>query len=147
MRHDPSIRHHMPALRHRKIGSHADRCMPVLLYLHRLWRDAAAQVRRLLRVLLVRLRAVPAGPGRALGAGWRTALRRRIAAMAGDTSRDWLRNPHTSALAWWAPQSAMVVGLFLPVPLRTIVWIVALIWMGTACVLNAKRCGRTHCRY
>jgi hypothetical protein len=23
----------------------------------------------------------------------------------------------------------------------------ALIWMGTACILNARRCGRTHCRY
>jgi len=24
---------------------------------------------------------------------------------------------------------------------------VALAWIGTACALNAKRCGRTHCRY
>src|SRR5229473_4101056 len=23
----------------------------------------------------------------------------------------------------------------------------ALIWVGTACLLNARRCGRTHCRY
>jgi len=27
------------------------------------------------------------------------------------------------------------------------VGVVALLWMGVACVLNAKRCGRTHCRY
>jgi Ca2+/Na+ antiporter len=27
------------------------------------------------------------------------------------------------------------------------VWIIALIWMGSACILNARRCGRTHCRY
>jgi hypothetical protein len=26
-------------------------------------------------------------------------------------------------------------------------WIAALMWMGTACILNARRCGRTHCRY
>jgi hypothetical protein len=26
-------------------------------------------------------------------------------------------------------------------------WIIALVWMGTACILNARRCGRTHCRY
>ena len=62
-------------------------------------------------------------------------------------SRDWLRSPRTSVLAWWVPQGAIVVGLFVPVPLRTKIWIVALIWMGTACILNAKRCGRTHCRY
>ena len=27
------------------------------------------------------------------------------------------------------------------------VWIIALVWMGTACILNSRRCGRTHCRY
>jgi hypothetical protein len=70
--------------------------------------------------------------------------------MANDivhSSRDWLRSPHTSLLAWWIPQAAIVAGLFAPVPVRTAIWIIALIWMGTACVLNAKRCGRTHCRF
>jgi len=27
------------------------------------------------------------------------------------------------------------------------VWTIALVWMGMACMLNARRCGRTHCRY
>jgi hypothetical protein len=63
------------------------------------------------------------------------------------SSRDWLRSPHTSLLAWWSPQAAILAGLFAPVPVRTAVWIIALIWMGTACILNAKRCGRTHCRF
>lgn len=70
--------------------------------------------------------------------------------MANDivhSSRDWLRSPHTSLLAWWIPQAAILAGLFAPVPVRTAIWIIALIWMGTACVLNAKRCGRTHCRF
>jgi hypothetical protein len=70
--------------------------------------------------------------------------------MVDDTvqpSRDWLRNPHLSLLAWWLPQFAIVAGLFATVPLRTAVWIAALIWMGGACILNARRCGRTHCRY
>lgn len=31
--------------------------------------------------------------------------------------------------------------------MRALIWIVALIWMGTACILNARQCGRTHCRY
>jgi hypothetical protein len=63
------------------------------------------------------------------------------------SSRDWLRSPRTSLLAWWIPQGAIVAGLLVPVPARTAVWIIALAWMGTACVLNARRCGRTHCRY
>jgi hypothetical protein len=28
-----------------------------------------------------------------------------------------------------------------------VIWIIALIWMGTGCMLNARRCNRTHCRY
>src|SRR5256886_17184214 len=70
--------------------------------------------------------------------------------MANDivhSSRDWLQSPPTSLLAWWIPQAAILAGLFAPVAVRTAVWIIALIWMGTACVLNAKRCGRTHCRF
>jgi hypothetical protein len=70
--------------------------------------------------------------------------------MASDTvqsSRDWLRSPRTNLLAWWLPQAAILAGLFVPVPVRSVTWIIALIWMGTACVLNARRCGRTHCRY
>jgi hypothetical protein len=41
----------------------------------------------------------------------------------------------------------MLVAFFLSVPVRAVVWTVALIWMGSACILNAKQCGRTHCRY
>jgi hypothetical protein len=29
----------------------------------------------------------------------------------------------------------------------TAIWIVALAWMDVACILNARRCGRTHCRF
>ncbi|MGH6812458.1 MAG: hypothetical protein ACREDM_08960 [Methylocella sp.] len=70
--------------------------------------------------------------------------------MANDidqSSRDWLRSPHTNLLAWWIPQAATFAGLFAPVDIRTSIWITALSWMGAACILNAKRCGRTHCRY
>ena len=140
----------MPALRHGEVGTHVDRCVPVLLHLHRLRGDAAAEVWRLLCVLFVRLGSLSAGPIRAFWADGRIALLRRITVVASDvikTSRDWLRSPRTNVLAWWVPQGAIVASLFLPVPLRIVIWIVALIWMGTACILNAKRCGRTHCRY
>ena len=70
--------------------------------------------------------------------------------MANDiarSSQDWLRRPRTNLVAWWIPQAAIVAALFAPVPARSGIWVLALTWMGTACILNAKRCGRTHCRY
>ena len=70
--------------------------------------------------------------------------------MASDTvqsSRDWLRSPRANVLAWWLPQAAIIAGLFVPVLGRTVIWVIALLWMGTACILNARRCGRIHCRY
>ena len=70
--------------------------------------------------------------------------------MASDlaqSSRDWLRSPRMHLLVWKIPQAAIIVSLLAPAPLRTGVWIVALLWKGTACILNARRCGRTHCRY
>src|SRR5260370_10738745 len=62
-------------------------------------------------------------------------------------SRDWLGSVHTSLLAWWMPKAAILAGLFVPVSFGAAIWIIALIWMGTACILNARRCNRTHCRY
>jgi hypothetical protein len=70
--------------------------------------------------------------------------------MASDISRsphDWVASARTNILAWWAPHLAMLAALFAPVPARTVVWTIALLWMGTACILNARQCGRTHCRY
>ncbi|QOZ74089.1 hypothetical protein XH83_00630 [Bradyrhizobium sp. CCBAU 53351] len=64
-----------------------------------------------------------------------------------QTSRDWLGSVHTSVLAWWLPKAAILAGLFFPVSFRAVIWIIALIWMGAACILNARRCNRTHCRY
>jgi len=64
-----------------------------------------------------------------------------------QVGRDWVSDARTNVLAWWAPKGAMVAALFAPVPVRAVVWAAALVWMGTACIFNAQRCGRTHCRY
>jgi hypothetical protein len=64
-----------------------------------------------------------------------------------ESPRDWLSSPRTNALAWWIPKGAIVAALLIPPPARTGMWIIALIWMGIACILNSRRCGRTHCRY
>ncbi len=120
--------------------------------MHRLRHKAKAKAKagRLLRVLFLRLAAVPAGSGRALGREWCGVLLRGVITVSTDTdasTRDWLRSPRTSLLAWWVPYGAIIATLFAPVPVRATIWTVALVWMGVACILNARRCGRTHCRY
>jgi len=60
---------------------------------------------------------------------------------------DWHARTYANVLAWWVPKIAIIAALFIAVPLRVAVWTIALLWMGTACLLNARRCGRTHCRY
>lgn len=62
-------------------------------------------------------------------------------------SRDLSRHLASAALWWGLP---LVVGMFtniLPISSAAvaIVWAIALVWMGTGCVLNALRCGRLHC--
>jgi hypothetical protein len=39
----------------------------------------------------------------------------------------------------------LVAAFFEPLP-RAVVWTAALLWMGCACLANARRCSRTHCR-
>jgi hypothetical protein len=63
------------------------------------------------------------------------------------SSRDWLGSPPTSLIAWWLPQAAILATAFVPVPVRTAVWVIALTWMGRACMLNARRYRRTHCPF
>ncbi len=62
-------------------------------------------------------------------------------------STDWIGSVRTWGLAWGFPSGAIVVGLLVDVSARTVIWIIALAWMGIACLLNAQRCGRTHCRF
>jgi hypothetical protein len=63
---DSSLDHHLPALRRHENGDHADERLPVFLRMHRLWDKAEAEDGRLLRVLLLRHRALPADTGRPL---------------------------------------------------------------------------------
>jgi hypothetical protein len=63
------------------------------------------------------------------------------------TSRDWLNNTRVNLFAWWLPQATILAALAAPPFTRATICIAALIWMGSACILNARRCGRTHCRY
>jgi len=60
---------------------------------------------------------------------------------------DWVADVRTNALAWWLPTVAVFAALLAPVPVRVGIWAVMFAWMGAACILNSRRCGRTHCRY
>ena len=70
-----------------------------------------------------------------------------MAKVIADASKDWLASTRTNAVAWWMPRAAIFAALFVSSSVRAMVWTIALLWMGTACLLNARRCGRTHCRY
>ena len=67
--------------------------------------------------------------------------------MQSHSSRDLLARPVVSTLAWWLPQIVIAAALLAPTQVRTAVWTLALAWTGAACLVNAARCGRMHCRY
>ena len=64
-----------------------------------------------------------------------------------ETPNDWVQRPGTGFVWWCLP---LVVGLaanfFTLSPRATaIIWMVSFVWMGTGCILNARRCHRLHC--
>ena len=67
--------------------------------------------------------------------------------LSDPASRDALRDPLGVALWWGLPLVAGWSAEVLPIsPLaETLVWAAALTWMGTGCVVNARRCHRLHC--
>ena len=68
--------------------------------------------------------------------------------MAEDAScraKDLVGDVRNSMLAWGLPTVALVATAFAPPSIRTPAWLIALVWMGMACLANARRCGRTHC--
>ena len=61
--------------------------------------------------------------------------------------RDWVSNRQLYTALWGVPSWALVAGIFLPPPVRAVVWTIALAWKGLACLANARQCGRTHCYF
>jgi hypothetical protein len=57
---------------------------------------------------------------------------------------DWARGSR-GALIWGLPIAALLIGGFLPERYLVVLWPSALTFMGVACLLNARRCGRVHC--
>jgi hypothetical protein len=64
-----------------------------------------------------------------------------------ENAGDWVSNGRSFAVAWGLPTGLILLGLFTDPSPRALLWTGALAWMGGACLANAKRCGRTHCRF
>ena len=62
-------------------------------------------------------------------------------------SRDILANPRLSLILFWLPAIVIVAAgnFHISDGWRTAIWTAALATMGTACSVNAARCGRVHC--
>jgi len=60
---------------------------------------------------------------------------------------DWVNRPGMGIVWWCLPLAVGVAASYLASsPLTTVlVWIVSFVWMGTGCILNARRCHRLHC--
>ena len=61
--------------------------------------------------------------------------------------KDWASDWRTLLSVWGFPAVAMLAAAWFEPTLRAVVWTAMLIWMGGACLANARRCGRTHCRF
>ncbi len=61
--------------------------------------------------------------------------------------KDWAGNIRTLLAVWGLPLIVILAGAFTGTTLRAVIWSLALAWMGGACLINARRCGRVHCRY
>ncbi len=62
----------------------------------------------------------------------------------GATHNDWASG-RSLLLIWGLPSVALVLSALFNGPYLIVVWPVLLTGMGAACLLNARRCGRTHC--
>lgn len=66
---------------------------------------------------------------------------------ARSVDKDLAGNWRSLAGLWGIPAAVMLVALLFEPSLRAVAWSAALVWMGGACIANARRCGRTHCRF
>lgn len=72
------------------------------------------------------------GPGESVGIG---------SSAVKAAQSDWASGLR-GCLTWGIPATLLIIT---PVQYLVIVWPAALTFMGVACLLNARRCGRVHC--
>lgn len=62
-------------------------------------------------------------------------------------AKDWAGDWRLLLIVWGLPASLMIAAGLLDRTPQSMVWTASLVWMGTACLANARHCGRTHCLY
>ena len=60
---------------------------------------------------------------------------------------DWVDRPGMGFVWWCLPLGIGVASNFFAISARAtaLIWMVAFLWTGTGCILNARRCHRLHC--
>ena len=59
---------------------------------------------------------------------------------------DWINWREGSAL-WWLPGAVLLISALIGTRIQAVTWPPLLAYMGVACLLNARRCGRVHCYF
>jgi len=63
------------------------------------------------------------------------------------TLNDWVTRPGAGFFWWCLPLGIGFAANLFGLPARgvALIWVVLFVWMGTGCILNARRCHRPHC--
>jgi len=64
-----------------------------------------------------------------------------------EMRNDWVNRPGMGFVWWCLPLGVGVASNFFAIAARAsaLVWMVSFFWMGSGCILNARRCHRLHC--
>jgi hypothetical protein len=64
-----------------------------------------------------------------------------------ERRNDWVERPGMGFVWWCLPLGIGVASNFFVISARAtaLIWVVSFLWMGTGCILNARRCHRLHC--
>ena len=70
-----------------------------------------------------------------------------MSAQPNHTRSDWVTRPGAGVFWWCLPLGIGFAANFLALPTRgaASIWAILFVWMGTGCILNARRCHRLHC--
>jgi hypothetical protein len=78
---------------------------------------------------------------------WKSRAGEALSLAKNRDPKDWAGSWEGLALIWGLPAAIMAASSVLAPAERGIVWTLMLAVMGGACLVNARRCNRTHCRY
>src|SRR5258706_13680089 len=65
-----------------------------------------------------------------------------------ERRNDWVDRPGMGFVWWCLPLGiGLASNFFFVISARAtaLIWMVSFLWMGTGCILNARRCHRLHC--